>query len=147
MEKTVFKSLVHLLLPASSFYLSWLLLLLAFQLTSTVLVNATETCFHGSTLLEMQVNVFTMSVFQVNDSTTCPACKKVLRQTLLHDTHCADMWDTETVRQTSPVDECQITDIHSVDHHQRLVQAVEHWASELTSSVAVLFVTAVQIQW
>ena len=32
-------------------------------------------------------------------------------------------------------------------HHQRLVQAVEHWASELTSSVAVLFVTAVQIQW
>jgi hypothetical protein len=57
------------------------------------------------------------------------------------------MWDTETVRQTSPVDECQITDIHSVAHHQRLVQAVEHWASELTSSVALLFVTAVQIQW
>ena len=95
----------------------------------------------------MQVNVFTISVFQVHDSTTCPACKKVLRQTLLHHTHCADMWDTETVRQTSPVDECQITDIHSVAHHQRLVQAVEHWASELTSSVAVLFVTAVQIQW
>ena len=127
--------------------MSWLLLLLAFQLTSTVLVNATETCFHGSTLIEMQVNVFTISVFQVHDSTTCPACKKVLRQTLLHHTHSADMWDTETVRQTSPLDECQITDIHSVAHHQRLVQVVEHWASELTSSVAVLFVTAVQIQW
>ena len=92
----------------------------------------------------MQVIVFTISVFQVHDSTTCPACKKVLRQTLLHHTHCADMWDTETVRQTSPVDKCQITDIHSVAHHQRLVQAVEHWASEMTSSVAVLFVTAVQ---
>ena len=73
--------------------------------------------------------------------------KKVLRQTLLHHTHSADMWDTETVRQTSPLDECQITDIHSVAHHQRLVQVVEHWASELTSSVAVLFVTAVKIQW
>ena len=45
------------------------------------------------------------------------------------------------------MDECQITDIHSVAHHQRLVQAVEHWVSELMSSVAVLFVTAVQIQW
>ena len=57
------------------------------------------------------------------------------------------MWDTETVRQTSPVVECQITDIHSVAHHQRLVQAVEHRASELKTSVAVFFVTAVQIQW
>ena len=57
------------------------------------------------------------------------------------------MWDTETVRQTSPVVECQITDIHSVAHHQRLVQAAEHRASELTSSVAVLLATAVQIQW
>ena len=56
------------------------------------------------------------------------------------------MWDTETVRQTSPVVECQITDIHSVAHHQRLVQAAEHRASELTSSVAVLLATAVQIQ-
>ena len=70
-----------------------------------------------------------------------------VKKVLLHHAHCADMWDTETVRQTSPVDECQITDIHSVAHHQRLVQAVGHWASELTSSVAVLFVTAVQIQW
>ena len=57
------------------------------------------------------------------------------------------MWDTETVLQTSLVVECQITNIHSVVHDQRLVQAVEHRASELKSSVAVLFATAVQIQW
>ena len=42
--------------------------------------------------------------------------------------------------------ECQITDIHSVAYHQRLVQAVEHRVSELKSSVAVLFAIAVQIQ-
>ena len=66
-------------------------------------------------------------------------------QTLLHHTHYADMWNTETVRQTLPVVECQITDIHSVAHHQRLVQAVEHRASELNSSMAVLFATAVQV--
>ena len=57
------------------------------------------------------------------------------------------MWDTEIVRQTSPVVQCQITDIHSVAHHQRLVQAVGHRASEPKSSVAVLFATAVKVQW
>ena len=31
--------------------------------------------------------------------------------------------------------ECKITDIHSVTRHQRLVQAVEHKASELCGSV------------
>ena len=55
------------------------------------------------------------------------------------------MWNTETVRQISPVFECQKTDIHSVAHHQRLVQGVEHRASELKSSMAVLFATAVQV--
>ena len=57
------------------------------------------------------------------------------------------MWDTEIVRQSSPAVECQITDIHSVARHQWLVQAVEHLTSKLKSSVAVLFATAVQIQW
>ena len=70
-------------------------------------VNAAETRFHDSTLLEVQVTVFTTSVFQVHDSTTCPACKEYSSckacTKLLHHNHCADMWDTDIVRQTSPV--------------------------------------------
>jgi hypothetical protein len=66
-----------------------------------------------------------------------------LHETQLHHTHYVDK---EIVRQTLPAVESKITDIHSVTGHQRLVQATEHRASELTSSVAVFIATAVQIQ-
>ena len=81
----------------------------------------------------MQINVFTTTVLQVRDSTTYPASKKYsvcMACTKL----CYIIPIVLFVRQTSPAVECQITDIHSVAHHQWLVPAVEHWVSELTSS-------------